>query len=524
MLPPLINQSEIMIIKSPFYLLISLTLFFLFLIRLISLYLDPTQNFITVIPDDAFYYLKLAKNYSHFGEWTFDGQNSTTGFHPLWANLLRLFFYENKNLIDFRIMFLIIGLISSTLISISLYIFLISIEKLFNTSAALFSAAPFFSYPIILQSTSLMESPLVIFICSLTLFAILDRDLNWRKLILIFILGIIGSLTRSDYMVFFLPVSLSLAFTSLHVKEFFKENKAIIIKSIILVLGGFAGLIILAINNYEISGKFSQGSAEIKYFWSHIVGHSPIPALKILFSLIIPIQINIYISFTIITLLIILLLIIHRRFTALQLGFIFASVISIAIYLSILSLNSQSIQSWYSANLLIPAGLILSSIGFIYLKSKSINIIILLSYMIGGLYYSNLYIERHQIGMLNGAIYLRDKMPQNQKYAAWNAGILGFFSDKNVVNLDGLVNDNVIYYIKNNELWNYIEVNNIDYIIDYGEMFTNTDPWKLETRGGHDDDRFHRCIRPGKIIDDGEMPWINFPLRIYEIDKNCNKL
>lgn len=181
MLPPSINQSEIMIIKSPFYLLISLTLFFLFLIRLISLYLDPTQNFITVIPDDAFYYLKLAKNYSHFGEWTFDGQNSTTGFHPLWANLLRLFFYENKNLIDFRIMFLIIGLISSTLISISLYIFLISIEKLFNTNAALFSAAPFFSYPIILQSTSLMESPLVIFICSLTLFANIINPANPPK-------------------------------------------------------------------------------------------------------------------------------------------------------------------------------------------------------------------------------------------------------------------------------------------------------------------------------------------------------
>jgi hypothetical protein len=46
------------------------------------------------IPDDAFYYLKIAQNFARGAGSSFDGINPTNGYHPLWfltlAGLYRL--------------------------------------------------------------------------------------------------------------------------------------------------------------------------------------------------------------------------------------------------------------------------------------------------------------------------------------------------------------------------------------------------------------------------------------------------
>jgi len=46
------------------------------------------ETAIGVVPDDAFYYLKLAHNRAELGWWTFDGVSPTSGFHLLHAYLL----------------------------------------------------------------------------------------------------------------------------------------------------------------------------------------------------------------------------------------------------------------------------------------------------------------------------------------------------------------------------------------------------------------------------------------------------
>ena len=44
--------------------------------------------FVEVFTDDAYYYFKIAYNITHGSGVTFDGQNPTNGFHPLWMLLL----------------------------------------------------------------------------------------------------------------------------------------------------------------------------------------------------------------------------------------------------------------------------------------------------------------------------------------------------------------------------------------------------------------------------------------------------
>jgi hypothetical protein len=53
----------------------------------------PESIQVQYIPDDAFYYLVLAKNFRKLGVWTFDsGYSLTSGFHPLLAYLLTLIY------------------------------------------------------------------------------------------------------------------------------------------------------------------------------------------------------------------------------------------------------------------------------------------------------------------------------------------------------------------------------------------------------------------------------------------------
>ena len=43
-----------------------------------------------VIPDDTFYYLKIARNFANTGYSSFDGVNPTNGYHPAWMILLAM--------------------------------------------------------------------------------------------------------------------------------------------------------------------------------------------------------------------------------------------------------------------------------------------------------------------------------------------------------------------------------------------------------------------------------------------------
>ncbi|MBN1491129.1 MAG: hypothetical protein JXA69_14545 [Phycisphaerae bacterium] len=48
----------------------------------------PPELLVTKLPDDAWYFIKIAQNYSSGLGWTFDGLNETNGFQPLWTWLL----------------------------------------------------------------------------------------------------------------------------------------------------------------------------------------------------------------------------------------------------------------------------------------------------------------------------------------------------------------------------------------------------------------------------------------------------
>lgn len=80
--------------------------------------------------------------------------------------------------------------------------------------------------------------------------------------------------------------------------------------------------------------------------------------------------------------------------------------------------------------------------------------------------------------------------PKDATIGAWNAGILGFFSGRRVVNLDGLVSSRDFFLEERHDLCAYLEQAGIDYLVD---VFEAEKPFaRYESALGHCRGRFER--------------------------------
>jgi hypothetical protein len=83
---------------------------------------------------------------------------------------------------------------------------------------------------------------------------------------------------------------------------------------------------------------------------------------------------------------------------------------------------------------------------------------------------TDMYALRYQ-----AARWIAEQKPPDSVYAAWNAGQMGFFTDRTVINLDGLANN--ARYVERittsehpaAELMAYLCENEVDYLVDYTE-------------------------------------------------------
>jgi hypothetical protein len=101
-----------------------------------------------------------------------------------------------------------------------------------------------------------------------------------------------------------------------------------------------------------------------------------------------------------------------------------------------------------------PLGSSLAVFGLaVYMFVRSIN------------FTSDLYTARYNV-----ALWMAENSAPGTVFASWNAGQLGFFSDRTVINLDGVINS-LDYYervlVGPTSLTDYLIENNVDFIVDY---------------------------------------------------------
>ena len=105
----------------------------------------------------------------------------------------------------------------------------------------------------------------------------------------------------------------------------------------------------------------------------------------------------------------------------------------------------------------------------IYFYQKRISVFFLIFYLISyGFYAKDIFFQQaNQVDMYRMAVWVRDNLPEDARIASFNSGIVGYFSDRFVLNSDGLVNQQAYEAMKENRLWEFFQKSKIDYIIDY---------------------------------------------------------
>ncbi|GIV16767.1 MAG: hypothetical protein KatS3mg022_2202 [Armatimonadota bacterium] len=70
----------------------------LFVCALISFFVLPSESIASLLPDDAFYYFKIARNFVKGYGFSFDAINPTNGYQPLWMYLLLIPAYITREM------------------------------------------------------------------------------------------------------------------------------------------------------------------------------------------------------------------------------------------------------------------------------------------------------------------------------------------------------------------------------------------------------------------------------------------
>jgi hypothetical protein len=477
----------------------------------------PAQ--LSYVSDDTFYYLKICLNRAHLGMWSFDGINATTGFHLLHAFLLiliiKIFGVSGINLMIGAVLISFLAYCGS-----SIMVFLISKRILDKTYAFLFCGIWIGNLYNIRGYLTGMEFGLVL-LMSTSFFLVLTVLLDERSssntgirtplnLSFLFLISFLLCLTRTDLV--FLGVVFSLVLLLCYfLLRATDPSRALLLRTtgLITLAGTVISMVTVSAFCYTVTGQFMQNSGKIKRIWAHIdaaqnmVSNYDITVIAVNFvrvsgnilryTVLVTYQPFVMISLG--ALICYLLVVILRRVksltstpkietvTILFIGACCHMLITIAYY----SVSLPGLQPrWYYAKVFWSLLFVLLYIIFCFravdFKPKlfwtrasfdgkwfifPIFVIVLVNNVIRIASFEGSW--KHQKEMYAAAKMLQ-QLPKDAQVGSWNAGILGYFSDRTVINLDGLVNSGIEDYARRRRLDQYIEDNNIEYIADHNRM------------------------------------------------------
>jgi hypothetical protein len=489
-----------------------LVILLLCLIRVIYFFRAPDALLIGVIPDDAFYYIQLARHRIADGFWSFDGTAPATGFHLLYGYFLFALFKIFPNL-TWRAAFFLIGILASVSMALAAYITAHSAGKLFGARSIPLAIAPYLTFMVLSQSSCMMESWLVMFFSALTIAATMEnKDPGIKQTIGLVAIGAFGSLARSDYGM--LPGFLFLSFAA--ASPFL--GRTYLKRTALLLAGAVIGVAVLLLHNLITTGHLFQASAEIKLFWSSVSGNSfaaPVSLVKRItldalliagaFTLLhLPWSIKYPPSFA-------------RSLPALALAA--GCVLTIAGYIFFYRYDSAALLRWYCANFVAPIGITLAAAGYFLFNRLALTAGAITVAVYGSTALPSLLVVPwpHQDGMMKAGIFLKTQ-PSQTIYAAWNAGIISYFSGRDVINIDGLTNDDAVPYIVTNRLYDYLKIRKINTIVDWNVMMT--EPLRRR-EGGYMDSRFDRCVHSTGTIAPDAPEFNQTKLQLFKIDPAC---
>jgi hypothetical protein len=480
----------------------------------------PIEEQVQFVPDDGFYYLNLASNFASKGIWSFDGGISrTTGFHLLHAHVAAvfapLFSIERAHaLLVFHaaIAYALTVAAASVLLELAMRLYgrgaLVGVALVFAGGAAL-------SIP-----RMMMEWPYAVLLHVLVLSAFLHR-----RHVLLGLASFLLPIARTDGIV---PLFLTMG---VFAAASFRKSRSIatLRREAIAGISSLFGLAVVSLFCFVHSGHWTQGNARMKAHWAE--GPEPIPIGKVVgaftrafapgfWSIETPSAVVLALYFVVLGGYVLVTLA-RRDRTAqgappseeegrtLLVAVAVACVGTLAVY----AWKVNAFMPWYCAYFLAPVALFLGAGSARLGRARPwwIGVVAVSVEVALGLWMARLPLWPQQERAFAAAQWVRTH-PEVTPAAAWNAGIGGYFSGSKVVNLDGLVNDDIHPYVFANEIHCYFLAAGIRTIVDQ------------DCDGGPEETLVHRGAGPlhvatESVRDFGRVPRApNCDIRAWRVD------
>lgn len=459
------------------------------------------ETAIGVVPDDAFYYLKLAHNRAVLGWWTFDGVSPTSGFHLLHAYLLTAMdavpWYRGDS---WPAAFVLVGVLASVCLGVATALTVLTAQRAFGSRCGWWAGPIVLGPPFVMLSTMMMESHLVVLAAAVTLYAASRTDIpSTAGQVGLVALGLVSSTTRSDFVLFPLLLWAAMA---LHRRT----EAAGYRRTSLLLAGSLAGMACTAAHTLIVSGTLLQSSVRTKLAWAQ-GGSAGAWVLITLLNVAVFVLVAGYAVTT------------RRRspsITLLSQPLTLACLLTIIGYGAAYSLAGEGLQPWYAASLMVPLAFVACAIGA-RLPGRRPHLVGLVA-TLAALALTTGQLGQQlwpwQVGMMHAAERLQT-MPEIDHFGSWNAGILGVLSGKQVTNLDGLVDDEAARANQQNRLLEYLQHRQIEYVVDHADA-----PARPE--GNRPDERLLRCLEPVQTLGNASDPFSGTgPVTLFRLRPHC---
>jgi hypothetical protein len=428
--------------------------------------LQPFEFLVRHLKDDSFYYLKTANNIALGLGSTFDGINQTNGYHPLWMlNLVPIYWLIPHAPLDALRVVVVLTAIYHTLAAI-LLCYLVS--RLHNDIIGILVGLAWALSPFVLRiNLNGMESALYALLLSLLAYRITlslkDNEGRWKlrldqkpPLLLLGVLIGLCVLARLDAAMLCGAILACSGVASIRRQGFRKAvaTTGLVFAPVCLLVGGYLLYNLIAFGHLNtVSGLIKRPvfpipiwECFVRLLWplAPIYTRTGLPmalgALAAALVLLVAALVfsRSFRSFT---------LLVGRRYDWLWIG---ASLLYVYI-----SESQTYIFSWYYVPMLLLLALVFAdALGFMVQSFRLSTSKIVLGWVSASLVLLYLLLGASEFSArkndtvyqaFQAAAWVKKNLPEHAIGAAWNAGVIAYFSDRQIINLDGLINSYEYY-------------------------------------------------------------------------------
>lgn len=436
-----------------------------------------------LLPDDAYYYFQLGRQAASGHGSTFDGVHLTNGYHPLWMWVNTAAFYvihATSSEAPIRFLLCLTSLLDVA-IGCGVY-FLLRRASMARVWAILGMALYLLNPWTIANSVNGMESTLAnAFLCATLCLGVVflqAQSFHRRWLVLLSFSAVLTIFSRIDYALYIAVLGMVIFFLDHHRWSRSWYVAAFLPGGALLAVWAAASMHVFGAIIPQSGFAFSEVNRALFFYkersWFTVVAWCFYQWARSLFlaAQTSGVSVGLWVILGVY-----LISLIVRRIRRIHISpvmwLVGSMVVAFIGYTFLQGAVRWSGREWYFTlgTFLFPLSscFLISRLPMHRLKVR-VFLVALLILSVGSFLLTNplsgaRYI--HQQEILDAAYFLRDHLPHDTRIGMFNAGVLGFYAQQQVVNLDGVVNTSAYRALHQHAMKDYLKKEGIQYVLDY---------------------------------------------------------